>query len=550
MSGDDEVKQIETTELKDAATKATALIEELAVSGQEKPAQLQEKEVEQAELRKKGRTPSSVDLPKMDLDVTDYAVQRLDEPAEDDAEQPAVVDEGFRERTIYSDGSEEGYYRNSGSRYERQSLGDGYYTEENWGDRDEKCYLVEKNCDGYTITPGEDADLDKVVNVEKDRLAEQAETKFDTPEEQKAFKDNLEKFQKRSAEIEEQKRNEFEAAGWEPDRARELAKKETAEQMVGTYREIGRLLDAEGDKPLKEADRKKIAAQVLENAADPTSIDQKGPTCQVTAVEVRCYTRNPADAARLVADMSINGEYHSRGFENAGNGLFDKQAGESDQTVQMDASNLAADYEAQAYPDGGRRSHASQIFQTTAININYQREGGNCKYEQLEDPKTDPRERVWTRVDYSEDPPIYNKDDDGYLSSGTSVGNKDLTPIYNQITGEYESTFVVERGDKPISDNPEDPETLRVSSEEELKSQLQDMKKNGKLPATIFVDSAKEPFHSDSGHVSKSWHLVTVTDIDDDGNVSLDNQWGEDVDHIEKDKRLTTGQLYEVMGPG
>jgi hypothetical protein len=548
MAPEDKTETDKASDLKDSS--ATAVLTELAVDGQEKPSDLQGKEQEQAELRKSRRTPSSVDLPKIDLsslgEVSDGAMMVSPVMLGVDGDS-RTVDEGFRERTIYPDGSEEGYYNGSAYGYARTPDGFGGFTEQNWGDFPENNYKLEKLADGsYIVEPAPDAELSKVVDVEKDKLEQLAEYKLESPEDKEQFKQDLERFHKRSAELEDTYRKQLEADGMESEEAQAIAKQKAAEQMIGTYREIGRLLESEGETPLPSADRKAIAAQVLHNAADPTTIDQKGATCQVTTVEVRAYTRTPADAARLVADMAINGEYNARGYEKDHAGLYDREEGESGVTVTMTPDNLAADPGAQTYKsDNDYRSHASQIFQSTAVNMNCQRNGGDVRYEQRPDPETG--EKSWTLVDYSKEPPEGNRREDGSYSSGTDVGNKDLSPIYNQITGKWEKTFVIERGTG--GKDSENPPTEKIDSEDSLRSSLEEKKARGELPATVFVWSGKEPFYGDGGEPGpddQSWHLVTVTDIDENGKVSIDNQWGDSNDRV-KDKKVSVGQLYDSM---
>jgi hypothetical protein len=122
----------------------------------------------------------------------------------------------------------------------------------------------------------------------KEKLTKQAEEKFkDDPAKLAQFKDNMRLFEERS----------------ERDK---LSPTETAK----TYKEIDRLLEAKGDKPLKPEQRKDLAEQIIRQAADPTIIDQGGHnTCNMATVETRMYTRNPSDAARLVTDVALTGQY-------------------------------------------------------------------------------------------------------------------------------------------------------------------------------------------------------------------------------------------------
>ena len=96
------------------------------------------------------------------------------------------------------------------------------------------------------------------------------------------------------------------------------------------------------------ADRVHIAEQIMSHAADPQLIDQGGHyTCAVAALESQMFTRNPSQAARMIADVATEGA-----FETA-----------SGKTVRPDSSLLKPDSEAQEHPTPDRsRSYASQLF--------------------------------------------------------------------------------------------------------------------------------------------------------------------------------------------
>src|SRR5581483_3509147 len=84
------------------------------------------------------------------------------------------------------------------------------------------------------------------------------------------------------------------------------------EEVAKTYREVSTLLADKPDAPVSAEDRVKLAEQVVRQAAVPTSIDQGGnSTCNVTVVEAVAYTKSPAEAAKLVADVATTGQFTS-----------------------------------------------------------------------------------------------------------------------------------------------------------------------------------------------------------------------------------------------
>src|SRR5262249_43143621 len=117
-----------------------------------------------------------------------------------------------------------------------------------------------------------------------------------------------------------------------------------------TYEQIERLLQAQGSEPLTEQERLKLAEDLMSQAATPSSVDQ-GTTGSAAglALERKTYADSPSEAARLVVDIALTGEYETRD----GN------------VIRLSRDKLTADAEAQASPrKPGMRSYASQIFQS------------------------------------------------------------------------------------------------------------------------------------------------------------------------------------------
>jgi hypothetical protein len=201
------------------------------------------------------------------------------------------------------------------------------------------------------------------------------------------------------------------------------------------------------------------------------------------------------------------------------------------------------------------RSHASQIFQMTAVNSHYQYHGvrdnlgneitpaGTARYEQWQPvagTTPDTGERV---VDYSTGVPIVRAID-------PAVATADLDDISYQISGQRESGFALVHPLPGVGDGVHDEDqtdeastwirdrgAVPIRSEQELRERLSSMKREGRLPAIIEIHTQNEPFWRDSyfGQAGGSGghHNVTVTDYDEaTGRVSVDNQWGEESDHI------------------
>src|SRR5262249_11465945 len=138
-----------------------------------------------------------------------------------------------------------------------------------------------------------------------------------------------------------------------------------------TYHQISRLIQAGDSAPLGAAERLRLAEQVLHHAAAPMKIDQGvNKTCNVTTVEKRIFTRQPSEAARLIADVATTGRYVTANgavvnLERIPGGLKPDQEALWSWTRPFDAkqnSDIRLD---------GRRTYASQLLQNTAVNIKY-----------------------------------------------------------------------------------------------------------------------------------------------------------------------------------
>src|SRR5262249_8493025 len=103
------------------------------------------------------------------------------------------------------------------------------------------------------------------------------------------------------------------------------------EQIAETYEQISRLLDTPGEQPVTQTDRIKLAKEVMHAAAHPTGCDQgTHRTCSVASLEGRTYARDPAAAARVVADVATTGE-----FKTADGSM-----------IKIDSNSLQRDFEA------------------------------------------------------------------------------------------------------------------------------------------------------------------------------------------------------------
>ena len=269
------------------------------------------------------------------------------------------------------------------------------------------------------------------------------------------------------------------------------------------------------------------------HAADPRTIDQgMHETCNVTTVESRMFTKNPSAAVSLIDQVATTGKYTTA---------------DGSQTVSVNPESLkrTGTEEKKAVPEDGDRSYASQIFQVTAVNLNYQTHelhtkdengkdvtypAGTVEYRQGKpDENATPPTSGEVLIDKRTGQPIK---DGGKEMQAPGLNDDQIVDTYNQISDHQDSGFYICNKDNISGDGKE---VTQIGSEAELKAKIEEAQKNGKLPIILGVNSGQEPFYSDShggaAGGSGGGHVVTITGIDKDGKVQVENQWGKESKH-------------------
>lgn len=401
--------------------------------------------------------------------------------------------------------SKDGVYE-SGTRYPLTSFisgtdGDGNKVETHTGDREIDNFTLKQEAEGnfeLTEKDGDTAGFPEGESPERDKLLETVAERIEDPAERSRFIADMIRFENRAAED-----------GLAP------------EAVGDTYKEIGRLLDGDTEGKISPEQRVTVAEQVMSQAADPTMIDQGyHNTCNITTVESRMYSRDPAAAARFVTDAAMTGEAT----------LADGRK------VTIPESALTPDFESGGHPvPDGKRSLASQIFQVGAINAHYQATGEDRLYEQTTPPLSERRGDTGERLyDTSKNPPVE-------LQQSPGLSDGDIADTYALLTGDGRNSVIhhEHRADAPRVDE--------VSSSEDLTAALTAAKEEGRMPITLVVHTRNEPFYTDSGAGtaggSGGWHVVNITDFDPEtGKAMVDNQWGTEDDHL--DQGVDVDDLY------
>jgi hypothetical protein len=306
------------------------------------------------------------------------------------------------------------------------------------------------------------------------------------------------------------------------------------EEVSKTYKNLSKLIEAkDGPKVQPKPDRLLAAQEAMLHAADPTTIDQgQYETCNVTTVETRMFAKDPAAATDLISQVATTGEYQLPGTK----------PGTPDSLIKINPESLKRQGESlDDHATNCDRSYASQIYQVTAINTYYQthevvKNGhtypkGSLEYRQGDkDPLNTPPGNGELLIDTKTNQVL--TDSAGKQVRCPDLDDSQIAQSYNQLTEHKDTGFFFANKDYCSGDGPE---IVKIGSEAELKSKLQEAQANGKMPVILQVDVHQEPFFSESGGKVAGGdggaHVVTVSGIDKDGNVTVDNQWGVDSKH-------------------
>lgn len=426
------------------------------------------------------------------------------------------------------------YYCNDGSRITGALLPDCSYELESLVSNQKDPEMKEKvSLDGkITVTndKGQQFKLinDKEVAKHREILCKLAEEKISDTGQLARFYGHLVRFEDRVA-------NQLEPNLLKVRLSPSDAKTKAHEEITGTYDAFGKLLTGK-DNPqiaLNETRRVHLVEQMMQQAANPSCIDQGNHgTCNVSDIEIRTYTKYPAEATSFVVGLLLNdGKYKVKGGTE----------------VSLDKESMIPHDGAKQFPvRDGLRSDPSQIFQVAAINLGYIIDGRPQTYSQVEQNYNDPEdsgERVTSNYGNGE----FKTESVQQPALPVEL----LTKIGNQISGVDERNWLF-----AYNKTPSDL-TASVDSPEKLLEKLTDANNNGSFPIILNVFSEHEPFLSDCGETlsanrnypKDTGHVVIGTDLMAEPELGLliDNTWGDDKDHLAKPVPLY--DLYFAMRP-
>ncbi len=429
-----------------------------------------------------------------------------------DKEGSTIFTDSQGTRFTYStDGKTKAEFKN-GTSYIRTPDPEGSYTDVHSGKKPEDNFEVTVKSDGSVekSTRAESPRADK--DAEREKLDHLADSKIGLLKERTQFKEDMKAFEQRAQQ-------------------QHLSDEEVAK----TYREISRVLEAKGTQPMDDRKRVRVALGIMAIAAEPTSNDQGGHnTCNVTAIENRLFTREPSNAAKLIADVATTGKYV------AADGTAVTLDRASFSTYGEEANNAARGTNA--------RNYASQLFDVAAVNLVLVKHNeatippGDLRYSQ-ERPTSfrDSGERV---RDYSKNPPTVISDNpyEAAMFDG-------MLKINTMITGRFEpQAFMVQK-----DSTPEGSRITSFDSKEEFETKLAAAKEAGAFPIVLGVHANNRPFFDTESrhplhvdHALEDGHIVLVTGYDPvKHTVTYDNQWGNSQDHSD-DKPVSIDDMYKA----
>jgi hypothetical protein len=308
-----------------------------------------------------------------------------------------------------------------------------------------------------------------------------------------------------------------------------------------TLHEINEMLNC-GESYIMPEERAIIATQILENAANPYSIQQGyHNSCNVGVVSVGLYARDPALAANIMKQAVNTGEV------TLPNGSKIKLRQED---LNMEQESFHEALKRMQGVSTSKRRHADQIMQNILANTYIQLEEikglppGTIRYEQH------PRDQSISSSDTGErlvntKTGEFLKDEDGKIISSPGLTTPNLETIYKRITGK-DTPFILMHDAHGMGT---DEMKLRTrgqvyKNEAEFKAAIDHFKPSETNPLVLIVTCQSEPFFKDSGRWlkdpseaaggSSGYHVISITGYtikDGKTYVNLDNTWDIEAQH-------------------
>ncbi|MBX9723312.1 MAG: hypothetical protein K2X81_18050, partial [Candidatus Obscuribacterales bacterium] len=277
-------------------------------------------------------------------------------------------------------------------------------------------------------------------------------------------------------------------------------------KILITLRELNSLITPSANSYLSSEQRIKLAEQAMHTVAHPRSTDQGSHnTCGATSAEVVLGAKYPERLVNLLNQIADSGEYHTA------KGLWLKP---SSQSLEADAE--ASSFDPYDAASEGVRSYVGQLVQTVGIDSIFAARNQAKIYE-----SKDIREYVL-------------RTDTGDVTSFDGLEDPDVHEMLRQLSGDDVEIY---------------SKNKQFDSADSLQNVLNQLKQSNAFPVVFSVDILKQgPFlnqyREDRAGLDDGGHYVTIWDIDSNGNVQIDDQFGRAYD-FESLRRVPVADLFE-----
>lgn len=298
----------------------------------------------------------------------------------------------------------------------------------------------------------------------------------------------------------------------------------SADQVRGIYDSTSKLLRNDGGhSPLSADERNQLAGSILHNASLRTGTDQGfHNTCNVTTLERRLNVTNPAEAARIVSEVGLTGQFQSS----------------DGKMIKLDAASLHEDRESSLkfgdQQTDGKRNYASQLFDQATVNDYWQHQKPPLFYSQVAPTS---QSDTGERLKYANGQEVMGPDGKPMRQPALSV---DAMADIGKRLG-FSGNYIISNADVGGPDKTDG--TAKVHSYQEFSDALT----SGKPPAIIMVNANDKLFggNGDKGG-SGGWHVVSVSDYKagPPPQVFMNNQWGS-----ANNKWVNVSDLYNATLP-
>jgi hypothetical protein len=336
------------------------------------------------------------------------------------------------------------------------------------------------------------------------------------------------------------------------------------QEIADTLHQINRLLATGGEAAVPMATRTRLAEQLSYSASRPDLIDQGyNKTCNVATAESRAFLKSPSDAVRMVTDVALTGKYTTPSGVTVDVGRLG--------ALKPDGEALMAfqnPYHSGTYADirsiDGARTYASQLFEETAVNVNFAlhpetvdtwaaagvkyQPGDVVAYKKIDVPgQTETGERLV----------IYRKDANGIVHEieagrAPNLRSSDIEEVYrNIVPGKDAQGRPIPNQERGfIWNGPGQDNGFVVNSDQELVANLWSAQQQGGMPIILKV-RGDDPLINNNGKPDGThpWHFITVRSIswvNGQPRIEYTNQWGTKFDHMGP-KAVSPADLYRAM---